>query len=122
MIDYNEEYFYIKPTQLENYRSLHIFNLIRCMDREESDFEEDEEGIIESIDELVICNDALRKLPLEERLVFALEESNLFKFFHKTVVEKILAIKPEGVMFAPVTKWDSKSLFEAAYWEYILND
>lgn len=103
----------------DNYRALHIYNLIKCMDREKSVFDADEDGDIIQIDKLVIDGEALGQVPLEERLVFALEEKRLFMFFHKSVVEKILAIKPEGIMFSPVIKWDSRSLFEAAYWEYI---
>ncbi|MFV0329890.1 MAG: imm11 family protein [Dysgonomonas sp.] len=105
----------------EGYRALHIHNLIRCMDREKSDFKE-RDGSIVRIKKLVLDSEALGKIPLEERLVFALGEKRLFMFFHKSVVEKILAINPEGVKFAPAHKWNSKSLFEAAYWEYILGD
>lgn len=67
-------------------------------------------------------NEALGKVPLDEHLVFALGDKRLYMFFHKSVVGKILAINPEGVKFAPVIGWDSKSLFDEAYWEYIFGE
>jgi len=106
---------------LSGYWALHIHNLIHCMDRQESDFQVNKKGIVKWVDKLVIDNNALGEVSLEKRLVFALGEDSLQQCFHKSVVEKILAINPEGVRFAPVVNWDSKSLFEQAYWEYILS-
>ncbi len=81
----------------------------------------DGKGVI-WINDLVIDSEVLGNIPLAELLVFALGEKRLYIFFHASVVEKIVAINPEGLKFAPITKWNSRSLFEADYWEYILGE
>lgn len=107
----------------DDYKVLHIYNLINCMNKEKSNYKAGRDGKgVKWINDLVIDSEVLGKIPLAERLVFALGEKRLYMFFHASVVEKIVAINPEGLKFAPITKWNSRSLFEADYWEYILGE
>lgn len=105
----------------ENYWALHIYNLINCLDKEKSEFDTfgDTNDIV-SIDELVFDNEILDKIPLEERLVFALGEKRLYMFFHASVVEKLVALQPQGVVFCSLAKWSDGFPFEQAFSEYIL--
>lgn len=48
---------------------------------------------------------ALGRIPLRQRLVFVLEESPDCMLFHRSVVDKIMAIKPTGARFIPVYKY-----------------
>lgn len=104
----------------EDYWVLYIYNMIYCMNKEKSKFKAHNNGRIVSIDKLMLNNEVLDKIPLEERLVFALGEKRLQMLFHASIVERIVALMPKGMKFAAVAGWSDKKLFEAAYWEYIL--
>lgn|GEM_PF-2626799 len=65
-----------------------------------------------SLDKLFLDEAVLGEMPLEERLVFRLAES-VVHVFHRTVVERVLALSPlpEGLRFVPVTEWGDSSAF-----------
>ncbi len=92
----------------EGYYYIHIYNLVECMDKERSKWEKDEfiPGRVYRIDKLILDNDKLDKIPLEERLVFALKERYLEKVYHRSVVEKILSVKPIGIEFYSLSDFD----------------
>lgn len=106
----------------EGYWALHIHNMINCLDLKKSKFDTlyGKNDNIVSIEKLVFDNEALDKIPLEERLVFALGEERLEMFFHATVVEKIIDLKPVGLMFFPLAKWSDEIPFKLAAMEYII--
>ena len=81
-----------------DYWVLHIHNLIYCLNREESKFDMSN-GSVASIEKLVFDHEVLDKVPLEERLVFALGEQSLYTFFHRSVAEKIASLQPQNVQF-----------------------
>lgn len=104
------------------YWALHIYNLICCLDRGKSiyeTFDEDDDHVFD-IEKLVLDNRMLEKIPLEERLVFALGEEGLEIFFHISVAEKIIAAKPKGVMFCPLTKCGRQNAIGHHLKEYML--
>lgn len=47
----------------------------------------------------------LKTIPLEGRLVFFLSENGVKQFFHKSVVDVIMATNPEGLRFYNVREW-----------------
>ena len=103
----------------EGYWVLHIYNMIYCMNKEKSKFKAHNNGRIVSINKLILNNEILNEIPLEERLVFALGEKRLQMLFHASIVEKIVALKPKGMMFCPLEKWSESFPFELAAMEYI---
>ena len=50
-------------------------------------------------------NDRLREIPLNERLIFILEEDCGKMLYHKSVAEAIMAVNPTGVNFTKVEDW-----------------
>lgn len=99
------------------YYIIHIVNLIKCMDKENSIYEpcRDLPGQVTDLDKLVLDNEVLDKIPLEERLVFALWENSLKVCYHYSVVEKLLEINPKGMTIYRLSKWDSSTPFKEEY-------
>ena len=64
------------------------------------------------IDALVLDERVLQDIPLERRLVFVLAESTSTYVFHHSVVEHVLAPKPEGLRFIRVDRWNDASGFD----------
>ena len=90
----------------EDYFYLHIFNHIDALNKEKSIFKWLETAKAASpIEKLVLDENSLSEIPLDKRLVFRLKENDTFELFHMSVVEKILAIKPEGLKFTKVEDW-----------------
>ena len=107
---------------VEGYYIIHIYHFIQAMDKEKSDWEEDsnpEQAY--SIDELVLDNEKLDKIPLEDRLVFALKEHPLTTVYHRSVIDRILALQPIGVGVYCLADWDESNPFEDEFREYIMS-
>ena len=110
--------------EIEGYYIPHIYNLIRCVDTQKSEYRDKSRNAnipVYDIKKLVLDNEVLDQIPLEDRLVFALEEQGLKRLYHRSVVEKILALKPDGVAFYQLSTYDPKKPFQAAYMDYLLN-
>jgi hypothetical protein len=58
-----------------------------------------------SIDRFTLDKEVLGKIPLEERLIFRLEEDETMKLYHKSIVDAIMAVNPTGVQFTKVEDW-----------------
>ena len=91
-----------------DYWTLHFYNRIECVDRNLSDcvFNFSYLGKVKKI---VLNKDILSKIPLHKRLVFKLKEDSAYKLFHVSIVEKIMAVNPTGVVFTNIEKWNSDS-------------
>jgi len=91
---------------LDNYYYIHILKQIRAMDMDKSDYKRDanDESFF-YIDSLELDKYILKKIPLEKRLVFKLEENLTLNLYHRSVMEAIMAIDPVGVKFMKVAKW-----------------
>ena len=87
------------------------------MDKENSDWEPNEwkPGKASNVEKLVLDNEVLDKIPLEERLVFAVWEAHLHVLYHYSVVEKMLEIDPTGMTIYRLSKWDSSAPFKSEY-------
>lgn len=79
------------------YFVLHAYRKIMCLDKEASDAEF-RMGILD-VKKLVLDKKALKDIPLEDRLLFTLEEDVTYQMFHKSLVDKILEIDPINVRF-----------------------
>ncbi len=113
----------INGDEHDGYYYIHIYNLIECMDKEKSEWRSPRRhpDKVMSVDKLVLDNEKLDKIPLEERLVFALSEEPLTKLYHRSVVEKILSAKPTGVRFYCISDFDGSQPFEDEFWDYIMS-
>ena len=96
----------------EDYWIIYIYNRIACMDMERSVYETNRRGKIINIERLFLSRKALAEIPLEDRLVFSLKEDISFCIYHKSVVEAIMSVNPEGVMFYPIEEWYEGIQFE----------
>lgn len=83
---------------LNDFHYVHIYHHIGAMDKEKSDYKLRPSGAY-SIDRVVLDREVLGSIPLEERLVFVLEEKVTTSLFHRSVVDAILASDPVGVVF-----------------------
>lgn len=73
------------------------------MYKENSDFEYEYETYY--IDSFNLNTDVLKEMPLEERLIFKLKAKGVMKLYHRSVLDAIMAINPEGVLFVKEEDW-----------------
>lgn len=101
----------IEELNLEYY-FLHIFNHIICMDMRKSiiDYDEDIEAVC-SVDKFTLDSEKLSKIPLEKRLVFAMDEYSVYNIFHQSVVDHLSKFNLKGMRFIPVTSWNDNAHF-----------
>lgn len=108
-----------KGKEHEGYYIVHVLNLIKCMDKEKSEwtphFKLEEKA--SDVQKLVLDNDVLDKIPLEERLVFALWENSLEVLYHRSVIEKMLELNPTGLTVHRLSGYDQGLPFIEAYME-----
>jgi len=98
----------ISKSNFVDYWYIHIFNRIaNCLDMENSVYRFwEKKGIITNMSKILLDNDKIKKIPLEERLVFKLTEYKFKEIYHESVVEKIMQVSPEGVEFWTLADWD----------------
>ncbi|GHV35523.1 hypothetical protein FACS1894178_5270 [Bacteroidia bacterium] len=101
-----------KGETYENYWYIHIINSYPALDREKSIYTWDDFIEVASpLKKVVLNEDFLKTIPLEERLIFYLKENGVKQFFHKSVVDAIMATNPEGVAFYNVKEWQEGQQF-----------
>ncbi len=93
------------------YWYVHVFNEIACMDRQRSVFTLSPNGWVGDVERLVLDETVLAEIPIEKRLVFRLEEYTSSISSSSSIVEKVMAIKPEGLRFFRVDQWNDGSAF-----------
>ncbi|GHS90140.1 hypothetical protein FACS189487_11490 [Campylobacterota bacterium] len=102
-----------KGEEYDNYWVANIYNTIECFDKEKSVYKySDFLACWERIEKLVLDKEKLSKIPLDERLVFIPKETSQFIVYHKSIVDVILSVNPEGVFFVPVEKWARGQQFD----------
>lgn len=106
-----------------NYYIIHVYNMVKCLDREKSNWEpcSFKEDIATLVHSLVINNEELHKVPLEERLVFALYEQRVHVLYHRSVVDKLLEIEPKGMTIFRLSKWDLSSQSKEEYFSKLFD-
>ncbi|GHU98991.1 hypothetical protein FACS1894159_02310 [Bacteroidia bacterium] len=54
---------------------------------------------------MVISQELMSQVPLEERLMYVSKESGADVFYHKSIVDLIMSVNPQGIVFVPIEKW-----------------
>jgi hypothetical protein len=54
------------------------------------------------IEKMVIDEKLMSEVPLEERLIYVSKESSAYVFYHKSIVDLIKSVNPEGIAFTKV--------------------
>ena len=54
---------------------------------------------------MVLNKELVLQMPLEDRLAFACRENTAYVLYHKTLVDIIMSVNPEGIVFVPIEKW-----------------
>ena len=101
---------------VRRYWVLHVFNRIRCVDRERSVCTFfPRQDVVLSMERLVLDERVLGEIPLEQRLLFVPTESTSTYVFHRSLVERVLALTPppEGLRFIRVDRWNDSAGFQA---------
>ena len=110
-----------KDEEFENYYKMNVMNEYLTCDKDKSEYEayddDDDEDFDEddgwvSIDKIVLNTDALSEIPLEERLIYKLKEHCGYTLYHKSIVDIIMSVNPEGVCFTSVEVWKEGMQFE----------
>ena len=93
------------------YYIMHVRRLIACFNKEKSRWKPPvfDPNKVMSIDNMILDMDKLEKIPLQERLIFRLEECGLYHLFHESVVDTIAKLDPvpTGFRFVSVGAWHS---------------
>ena len=90
----------------EDYWFLNIYNKLKVLDMDKSVYRwSNFLKLANPIEKLVLNEELLNSIPLEERLIFRLEENKVFEIFHKSVVDAIMETNPEGILFTSVADW-----------------
>lgn len=102
----------VKAEDVRPYWIAYVYNWIACMDRQLSTFKMTSHGLILSLPKLVLDEKVLQEIPLERRSVFRLKETPSTHVFHESMVEKVLALQPEGLRFIRVDRWSDSAAFQ----------
>lgn len=99
----------IKVKKGEVYKGFYIaniYNIVECFDSENSIYKL---GPLTkrwtNIKKIVLDRNKLSQIPLENRLAFHSKETRMFTFYHKSVVDAIMATNPTNVRFTSVENW-----------------
>jgi len=57
------------------------------------------------VKKMVLNKELVLKMPLEDRLAFTCRENPAYVLYHKTLVDLIMSVNPEGIVFIPIDKW-----------------
>jgi hypothetical protein len=97
-------YIHHQDQRYNNYVIMHVFNEIKCMDMNKSEYDEyDDEAY--DIDRLVLDEVALDSMPLNDRLIFKLREKTSLIFMHESIVADIMKHEPKGLHFVKSKDW-----------------
>lgn len=92
------------------YYLLHIYSKIECLDKKNSDIDEDELRVSD-VRTFKLDSEKLNAIPVEKRLIFKLREYGVIQLFHKSIVGIIEEANLEGLRFIPVNDWNDNVAF-----------
>ena len=100
----------IKGKKGEEYTGYYAANVYReyaFLDKEKSEYDRiDSDGRWDDIEKMVLDEAEMAKVPLAERLVFRSREWGTQTFWHKSIVDAIMAVEPTGIRFRPGPEWE----------------
>ena len=102
----------VKPDDVRPYWIMNVYTWIDCVDRGRSVLSLYDDGGVLGVKNLVLDERVLSEIPLERRLAFCLGETPSTHVFHQSMVDKVLALKPEGLRFIRVDKWSDSAAFQ----------
>jgi hypothetical protein len=94
-----------------DYWAIHIYHNLKCVDTTLSDCVVRNSGL-GYVKKLVLDKKVLEKIPLDKRLIFRLGEDPAYQLFHISIVDAIMAVKPEGIRFTNIEEWNEGSFFQ----------
>ena len=101
-----------KDTFSDDYYILHILKRIDCFDKEKSIWKAGYGGEgVGIIDSLVLDSKVLETIPINERLIFQLDENPHRILFHKSIAEEINGLNPKGVYFYDLATWRTGTFY-----------
>ena len=96
-----------KDTEYKDYWIVYIYKKIECMDMEHSVYEISPlDGWVKNIRRFFLDTKKLAEIPLEKRLIFLLKEERAKRIYHKSVVDAIMSVNPEGIRFYPLEQYE----------------
>ena len=103
-------YIHYKGKRYNDHVIMHLFNKISCLDEDNSIFKRVSE-FTTIIDKIVLSKEKLDNIPLEDRLIFRLEEKKSLIFMHQIIVDEIMQHNPVGIRFVKVKDWGVSEAF-----------
>jgi hypothetical protein len=101
----------IEDLKLEYYL-LHVHNHIISMDMKKSKYTfNDRIQSVTDVEKFTLDSEKLFKIPVEKRLIFAMEEHSVYNIFHQSVVDHLSNFDLKGMRFIPVTSWNDNAHF-----------
>jgi hypothetical protein len=103
-----------KDVEYKDFWVGNVYQKMYSFDKEKSQF-----GYISSftnswhdIERFVLDEELLLKTPLEDRLVFVCKENVAYIMYHKSVVDIIMSVEPEGICFTSIDEWSDDAQFD----------
>jgi len=96
-----------RDEEFEDFYIAHILQRIASFDKERTQFERISRitGAWIDIEKIVLDHKLLSEIPLENRLIYVAKEHPSFILYHKTIVDIIMSVNPEGIIITPVDEW-----------------
>ena len=101
-----------KNNYYENHFIFYSYNLIPCMDVQNSVYTKSSYSTPEqfralSVDKLALDSSKLADIPLPERRIFSLGETTAYTLFHESVINNIEKLNPKGMHAVSLDVWYS---------------
>jgi hypothetical protein len=85
-----------------------VYRNFAFLDDDESEYDDvSSDGHWIGIEKMVINKESMSKVPLKDRLVYVGKESSAYVFWHKSIVDAIMSVKPTGVKFISLDDWEN---------------
>lgn len=92
---------------IENYFVANVYQKFSFFDKDKTKYGHISKltGDWDDIEKVVLSKEKLDEIPLEDRLVFVSKENSAFILFHKSIVDIIMSVNPEGIIPIDIEKW-----------------
>lgn len=100
----------LRNQNLNDYWVIHSFSQLAALDHKNSVCEIKRRRLA-NVKKLKLDTSKLSSIPLEERLIFRMEEDYSYELFHESIVEGLALHTLRGLRFIPLEEWNSSSFF-----------
>ena len=95
-----------KDAVYKDYWVLNVYQEYALLDKDKSVYKRANiMGSWDMLDKMALNEELVLKMPLEDRLAFVSCENPAYVLYHKTLVDIIMSVNPEGIVFVPIEKW-----------------